>query len=277
MLTQVEVLAAGAPSLLLPIGVTTGSAPIQIKGIDGLTPVKASITTAPYGTIDAESLVGSSVGKRNIVFKLGLNPDWADQTIEGLRQELYKYFMPKDDVALRFTSTHLPLCEIFGTIEGFEQNIFSKDPEIQVSVICPSPDFVALDPTVIDGTVGDGSSGYTIDHTYSGMPAGVEIEVVSSPANDSYSGPLDIQVNSGIFSVDPVAIDALNTFNLGSIPGDKYVRRIAPAGLVINLLGVSGPARVWPVLRKGVNSIKLVAEENGQTWQLVYYARFGGL
>src|SRR5664279_2906619 len=63
--------------------------PIQILKVDGLGPVKAAVTTTPFGDFDGESLPAASVGKRNIVLTFGLNPDWADQTFESLRAILY--------------------------------------------------------------------------------------------------------------------------------------------------------------------------------------------
>ncbi len=75
---------------------------LQIRNIEGLGPVKASVNTSPFGSVDGESYTGSNVGKRNIVMTLGLNPNWRDQSMASLRQLLYAYFMPKQFVKLRF-------------------------------------------------------------------------------------------------------------------------------------------------------------------------------
>ena len=88
------------PTLPLLEDGDAGSDPIQVIGIDGLGPVKAAITTAPFGAFDGEAYVGASVGKRNIVLTIGLHPDWAIQTIEELRQLLYNYFMSEGSAFL---------------------------------------------------------------------------------------------------------------------------------------------------------------------------------
>ncbi len=103
MLTKVEVF--GPVPLILPLGEgETNTDPIQIRDVQGLGPVKANVNTSPFGSFDGEAYTGSSVGKRNIVLTLGLNPNWKDQSITSLRQLLYTYFMPKRAVTLRFFS-----------------------------------------------------------------------------------------------------------------------------------------------------------------------------
>ncbi len=57
------------------------------------------------------------------------------------------------ETTLIFSTDDYPDCEISGYVESFAPNIFTQDPEIQVSIICPNPDFVAVDPVVIDGAV----------------------------------------------------------------------------------------------------------------------------
>ena len=138
MLTQVDVYGAVNSATALPLsGAGVYGDPVQIKKIDGLGPVKADIQTATYGAINREYLTGKFYGKRNIVLTLGLNPDWATQTVEELRQLLYAYFTPTQQVELRFQSTHLPEVNIFGYVESMDPNIFSADPEIDVSIIHP--------------------------------------------------------------------------------------------------------------------------------------------
>ncbi len=66
MLTRIEIINPRVPTLLLPLS-NLGVEPIQIRNVEGLGPVKASVNTQPFGSVDGESYVGSNVGKRNIV------------------------------------------------------------------------------------------------------------------------------------------------------------------------------------------------------------------
>lgn len=281
MLTSVDVFGVDpSPTVLsLPVSGALGTEPIQIRGIDGLGPVKADILTTAYGDDnDDEAYNGSRVGKRNIVIKLGLNPNWRDQTMEGLRQQLYAYFMPKTNARLRFHSTHLPTCEILGFVESLEPDMFSKDPQMVMSMICPKSDFVAIDETVINGVVGDPLT----DIDYEGSrAAGITLLISSSVARPAYTGSLSVllqTVESRSFVLDaPITIDATHSVSLKSVPGQKYVQRIVPTG-VENLLGhLNSLQHVWPKLRPGVNGFQVNADAPGQVWQLSYAALFGGL
>ena len=278
MLTKVEVYGPyiGIDPLILNInGIETDS--IQIHDIDGLGPVKANINTSPFGSVDGESYMGSSVGKRNIIMALGLNPNWVDQTVSGLRNILYGYFMPKQPIRLRFFSTDLPTTEAVGFVESCEPNIFSKDPEMQVSIICPVPDFVAVDPIVITGVVNDAG----IDPGYIGtVPTGFVVGVMTSVALPSYTGNITIENNTEVDQklIVPTTVDGTYRFEASSRQGEKYTHKIVTAtGVVASLLSGMTDDSVWPIFKPGENLFQVNAETAGQSWTLVYFNRFGGL
>ncbi len=142
MLTEVLIIDSGDTVLLtIPLGGPNQS-PIQIRDISGLEPVKAEITTVP-SNLDGELLQHVKLGKRNIVFKFGLNPNWVNQTMTSLRRMLYKILTPKSFHKFQFGSDDMEPVEIGGYIESIEPNMFSQDPEIHVSVICINPYFVS--------------------------------------------------------------------------------------------------------------------------------------
>jgi hypothetical protein len=143
MLTNVKVLGSSTGTLSLALG-GTNQTPIQILDISGLEPVKAEITTVPSNN-DGDLFQNARLGKRNIVLKLGLDPNWIDQTMSSLRRMLYDHFPPKTWRTLQFYMDDMPTVEVGGYIESFEPNMFSQEPEIQISVICPKPKFIGLD------------------------------------------------------------------------------------------------------------------------------------
>ena len=63
MLTEVKAYSSwrSAPTLPLDDNGRAETDLIQIRNIDGLDPVKASVNTSPYGSIDGASYAGSSV------------------------------------------------------------------------------------------------------------------------------------------------------------------------------------------------------------------------
>jgi hypothetical protein len=112
----------------------------EVRNIDGLGPVKADVNTTPRST-PGVSFVGTNVGGRNIVLTLGLNPDWDNWTFSRLRRFLDKFFMPEQHIRLVLETMEFSPVEISGYIESNEPNMFSKDPEHQISIICPGSVF----------------------------------------------------------------------------------------------------------------------------------------
>lgn len=282
MLQKVEIFSANPSAPELPLaGFAASSDPIFIRDIKGLEPVKAEITTVPLATGRGERRQGSSTGKRNIVLSLGLNPNWVDQTMATLRQHLYRYFMPEEWCKLRFISDHLPTVDIEGYVESMDPNIFSEDPEYQISIICPQPDFVDIDATIYNGVVDDGS--IELEFEYIGtVRSGFEVRIDRSVVNPSYSGPITITtlapIDAQIIEINPVVIDTLQYFKLNTTQGHRRLQSVDYAdGAFTNLLDKMTGESVWPQLVPGQNVFSVAAEESGQAWTLAYFNRFGGL
>jgi hypothetical protein len=281
VLTKLEVLGLRSlvPTLSLDEDGDAGSDPIQVLGIDGLAPVKAAITTAPFGAFDGEAYVGSSVGKRNIVLTIGLNPDWAIQTIEELRQLLYNYFMPKLLVQLRFHSTNYPTVKIEGYVESVEPNIFVRTPTMVVSIICPMPDFEALEETVVTGVTNDGTVWDEIDYIGS-VKTGFRLRIdrtVGTPGINVIQLNVAGQYAPQVFPAKGNITTDIR-WELNTVPGSKYVRSVSlTTGAVQNFLNDVAADAVWPVLYPGENRFSVYTPAVGQNWELSYFSRFGGL
>lgn len=281
MLTRVEVQSSTASLteiLNLSIDEATTDA-IRLLNIEGLGPVKADINTTPFGSFDGEQFNGASVGKRNIVLTLGLNPNWEDQSMASLRAILYQYFMPKLGVFMSFVSTHLPRVGILGYVESFEPNMFSKDPEIQISLLCPQPNFVAADPVVVTGTVGIAPVTAT-EIDYEGtVETGFLLVVSPSGGNPSYTGNVAIRNvcrSNDLFQVT-ATIDADSQLHLSTVQGEKYVRAMDGEVFLSNLLPYTSVELVWMPLYPGTNDFSVASAETGQTWELTYTPQYGGI
>lgn len=282
MITKMEVFSPQPDAPVLPLGgFMPSSDPIHIRNIEGLDPVKADIATTPFATGRGELFQGATTGKRNIVLTLGLNPDWQDQTMSTLRQLLYRYLMPEAWTKLRFYSDHLPVVDIEGRVESFVANMFSQDPEIQVSIICPKPDFVEADASIIYGTVDDGTTETVFDYVGT-IGTGYELRVAASIVNVAYSGDLTITSTAfgvaQVFVAEDVTIDVTKYFKLSSVRNAKRVSNIAVAdSAVTNLLAKMTSESVWPVIMPGENVITVEGAEPDQDWTLAYFNKFGGL
>lgn len=282
MITKVEIFSPQPDAPILPLGGFMPSEDaVQIRDIQGLGPVKADLATTPFATGRGELYQGGTTGKRNIVLTLGLNPDWVEQSMSSLRQLLYRYFLPEAWTKLRFTSDYLPQVEIEGYVESFEPNMFSQDPEVQISIICPRPDFVDVSATIIYGTVDDGT--IETEFEYLGtVETGYELRVVASEANAAYTGDISITSTAWgeeqLLVMEAITIDITQYFRLSSVRNAKRVSNVNVSdGVLTNLLSKMTNESVWPVIKTGQNLIKVAAAEDDQTWTLTYFNKFGGL
>ena len=277
MLTEVRAYSAwrSAPILQLDVDGRPETDLIQVTKVDGLDPVKASVTTSPFGAVDGTSYTGSSVLNRNIVLTLKPNPNWDTWTHEKLRKLLYSYFMPKLVVRLVFHNDETDPVEIYGVVEGVEADIFAKEPTFQVSVICPDPYFSAVNPTLIAGQNGavntfeyggNVESGVIVKVTHvSGAPTSIGVQL-GDPRETYFAVMAD--VNSSKY------------FELSSIPMQKYVQNVnLGTGVIDNLLSnvYIREGSLWPTLQPGTNEFMLITDAGVQDYQLIFYERFGGI
>ena len=282
MITRVEVFSSSPDAPELPLGgFMPNDDPVQIKDITGLGPVKADIASTPFATGRGELYQGSSTGKRNIVFTLMLNPDWIDQTMATLRHLLYRYLMTGAWVKLRFYTQEIPPVDIEGYVESFEPNMFSQDPEIQVSVLCHKPDFIDANTTVINGVVDDGTTEQEFLYTGT-VPTGFELRIDRTLDNPSYTGSILVGLvaegEAQLFEADPITIDTTKYFKLSTVRNFKRLSSVAYAdGESTNQLARKSPESVWGEIKPGQNILTVAAEEPGQAWTFAYFNRYGGL
>lgn len=250
----------------------------EIRNIDGLGPVKANVNTSPLGSVDGESYAGSSVGGRNIVLTIGLKPDWVEWSPEALRRQLDNYFMPKKRIALLIDTEELSGMYIRGYVESNEPNIFSKDPEVQISLICPEPYFRDSFPTLIDGTTTD--SPITISYTGT-VDTGIRVGVGDFGDTGPFPGQVQIFC-SGMMTVTKAGLLASNLgVGMSSLPGLKYIINQAhhipgpPDASLLQYMTLS--AGVWPKFHPG-NQLFFVDTDVGSfAWYLQYFRLFGSL
>lgn len=279
MLTKVKAYSswASAPELLLDPAGRPETDFLQIRNIEGLGPVEAEISSVPWGTIDGESYSGSSVGRRNIVLTVKPNPNWSTWTYEKLRQLIYSYFMPRLRVRLIIETDEIDPVEIYGYVETVEPAIFSRDGEIQISIICPSPHFTAVDPTVVIGEIGHTLTVIDYDGTIE-APFNLKVTRITgdSPTfvEASFAGLTSRRQRVSTF------IDDTNYFVSNSEPGNKYVRRVdSDTGVYTNLLPMIWSGSTWGTLQIGENQFKVWADTGSfeGTWTMTYYKKYGGL
>jgi phage-related protein len=280
VLTEVKAYSswASAPTLLLDQDGRPETDLVQIRNIEGLEPVKASVNTSLFGSVDGAAYTGASVPSRNIVLTIHPNPDWHTWKYEDLRKLIYSYFMTKKPVRLVFYSDEDSPVEIFGIVESVDNSIFSKDQEFNVSVICPDPYFTSLDPKVVTGqSIRSGGAPRVV--TYNGsVETGIRVKVSFS----SGTPPTTIGIQVGdpkisYFNVTATVGSALYV-DMSSVAMQKYIQNVSiGSGVITNLLSKMQEGSKWPLFEQGDNKFSVITDQGVQDWELSFYERFGGL
>lgn len=287
MLTKLEIT---NESILTP-GVAfnpSGSAAtdlIHVRSIDGLGAADATIDSTPYGTIDGVTITGSTVNFRNIVLTLGFRPDIpSGKSVSILRDEVYRYFMPKNWVTLTFERLGQPTVQISGQVERLEPNHFSADPEVQISILCPDPNFRALTPTVVTGTglqaSDDNAGNYSLIEYAGNVPTGVELVIVGHTATLTDSWHIKTSLPSAQdFYIYATALTNTADWLYSSVDGTKYFKKSDDTSLLNRVADGSDWVKLYP----GTNLFGFaaagltIASGSRPTWTMTYHARFGGI
>lgn len=114
---------------------------LLITEIEGLGPTKADINMTQLATADGGIFNSARVNSRNIVIKARFT--YAN-TIEEARLASYKFFPIKQPVTFHI-ETDSRIAEATGYVESNEPVIFSDECDMQVSILCESPYFLAVD------------------------------------------------------------------------------------------------------------------------------------
>jgi len=273
MITKVQAINAAGSLLDLELGdVSDGYA---LEEIGGLGPVKATIVSSSYAKLDGSQYQSARREARNITFKIGLEPDYSSQTVQGLRRALYAYFMPKSAVSLKFFDADGTEYDIAGRVETCEPDIFTQEPMMNVSIINFDPDFLAPATTRITGNTTDLTTLQNI--TYPGtIEAGflftLNVNRVESDFTIYMTGP-----DNSVSQLD--FIDSLlsgDKIEISTVPGNKYVQRTR-GGVVTQVLYAVTPQSKWVNLQPGLNKIRVYTTGAAIPWTLDYVPRYGGL
>lgn len=273
MLTKVEVRTSQGNLLNLPLDDV--SAGLVVENIEGLDPVKATIVSSSFARLDGTQYQSSRREARNVKFRLGLEPDYITDSVSDLRSRLYGFFMPKSEVSLRFIMSSGLSVDIPGRVESFETPLFTKEPAVDISIVCFDPDFV--DPTLV--TMSDFSTALETEILvpYSGT---VETGVVFSLLVDRvvseftiYHRPPDDTFRTLDFSTPLSAGDVLTISTVSGAKGATLTRAATDSSV---LYGIS-PQSNWIELMPGDNYIRVYAAGAAIPFTIDYTTKYGGL
>ena len=244
MITSVDVSGADAP-LNLPLwGYEDG---FYIKEITGLGPVSAELSTSSRARFDGLRLQNVRKGVRNIVMTVGLLTGHHTRTVESLRHELYLACPVGQEVNLTINREGLPDLHITGVVESVEDAIFSREPEMVVSVVC-------MDPYYRVGTVDTYTSPWEQNRStahdiyYEGnIPSGIRVRVQTQVSTSLNNLQIERMSPRGflVFNVTQSAYTSAELDNRGSVR--KFLINNSPR---LDLIPTSSR---WPILESGHN------------------------
>lgn len=283
-----EIIATNSQGSTLTLPIDSEESDFVLKNVVGLGPVNASIATSSFSSLDGGHYQSSRRGTRNVVFDVGLDPDYGQTSVFALRNQLYAFFMTDTEVSLMFrlydrfeTDIASEFLEVVttGRVESCEPNMFTKDPEVSISVICFSPDFVSPEITTLQF---DTSVGIEREIDYKGTtPTGLLLTLdVDKPVTLSFSielrGP-DNVTEAIYITQTGLDLDFGDTLVFSTVPTEKYAKLIR-GGVEYSFLNKMQSSSRWLTLRPGLNHLKYnVAVSPGIPYTLSYLTRYGGL
>lgn len=274
MLDTIEVRTAQGTLLALSLAdVLSG---LIVENVDGLDPVKATVVSSSFAGVDGTQYQSSRREDRNIVIRVGLEPDYVTTTVRDLRNRLYDFFMPKSPVDLRFYDSSGFAVDISGVVETCETALFTKEPAVDISIICFDPDFIQ--PSPLGGFSGMSTSGTTETLvTYEGtVETGVNFVLnVDRPLTEFtiYHRPPDGKLRTLDFAASMVAGDVLTISTVSGTKGATLTR----AGSDSSILRGISPQSNWIELMRGDNYFRVYALGASIPFEITYVNRYGGL
>lgn len=278
-----------AQGSVLDLQLDNPSGGFVVKNIDGLGPVKATLVSTSFANLDGGQYHSARREPRNIVLTLGLAPDYAVESVQDLRDQLYAYFMPKSKATMDFNlfdkftqnvSKQNKDLSIECRIESCAPSIFTKDPAMDISVMCYDPDFV--DPTpvsFVESTVSDlTETNIPYDGTVdTGVIFRLDVDRALSDFT-IYHRPPDGSLVTLDFSYPLIAGD---TVEISSVRGSKYAI-LTRAGVESSVLYAISPQSGWLTLQPGENRIRVYAIDTATTYRPIPYTieyanKYGGL
>ena len=238
MLTSIQLREEDNTTILsLPVGTPSSSTGMFLKNVDGLGAVKADISVSSFASYDGGLYQSSRAGVRNIVMTVGLDLRYDyENDVSTLRDRLYSAFPPKSSAMLVFISDNFrggnaATRKIHGIVESVEPVIFSKEPEVQISILCPRPYFESYSSySIVGGT------GVPLDTSLFGTaPAGFLFDMVLP--NVAYDLTLETEFDEPLrFEWDMKVGDRVR---ISTVSGNKFVR-LTPAGQTASISALDG-------------------------------------
>lgn len=271
MLTMLEVNGQGG---LLSLPLSDISSGFIVQQVDGLDPVKATLSSTAFAGWDGEQYQSSRRETRNIKLQLGLDPDPLVDTVRTLRKRLYSYFLPKSQITLTFYMDDGLTVSIAGVVESFETTLFAQEPSVSISIICYDPDFYVASETVPGNSTESSAVTFL---TYDGEVETGFVFTLNVNRTLSEVTIYNTTPNEGVRSLDFTgSLVAGDVLTISTVTGNKGATLTHLGASSSVLYGVS-PQSTWVDLKPGSNQLRIYAVGAAIPYTIEYSTKYGGL
>lgn len=269
MLTKVEVDNLQGQTLSLPLDDISGG--YVVKDIAGLDPVKATITSSAFAQLDGSTPQGARRENRNVVMRVGIEPDYAVTSVSDLRRELYAFFMPKTNVEMRYFMDDVLFASASGQVESCEATPFSKEPEANVSIICFDPNFTGPTAIILEGDTVEDATETTIEYEGT-VETGFVFRLLLDRSESDFTiynrrpnGEVQsLNVTTAMVATDVVEISTRSRNKYATLNGNSILYAVDKLSN-------------WMPLYPGDNFFRVLASGAAIPWELEYVPKYGGL
>lgn len=240
--------------------------PYNIKAIIGLD--ADEIVPRYYGASGSQKFYNLTLEKRDLVFRIELNPDFSTQSYSELRDDLYRLVSSSRTglLEVQFKNNTEVVAIVSGFVSKIEAAHFTKQPEVQITVGCsdpmlraPSPinvDVSGLDPalTVVSDTLSTAPHGFRFELEFL-----TELPAIDITNPDEPGLVFEVTPSGGFITGDVLHFSSELT--------EKYLYILRGAN-TIRLADVITPGSIWPILFPGDNSF-VIGSPTAVQWDAI--------
>lgn len=237
--------------------------PFNVKQIAGLD--ADEIVARYYGTSGSSitgffNLYDLALEKREIVARIELNPEFSEnESYSDLRDRLYKMISSSRTgiIWLNFKNEDESVAAISGFVSKFEAALFSKVPEVQITINCSDPMLKSPNPVSIDvealeiTEIVEDTSMIVLQDPLSTAPHGFTFELEITEVSDFFT-ITDVDLIWGFAITPDGGFLVGDVLHFSSEFNNKYLY-LTRGSSTIHLADKLSSTSVWPILFPGNN------------------------
>ena len=246
----------------------------HLVDVEGLGPPEADISYSNFTILDGGVYHNSRLHARNIVLTVEYNLDrrGSAESVLDLRRKLHRVASPRTTVRVNLYNDGPFDMWINGYVETHESPIFSKNPQVQISILCPEPAFLDPNESVVNipntnpvtvNYSGDFHTGLSCEITIPDSPSWVALHNRTSGSTLRMRSP---QFQSG------------RRIQVLTEQGNRdVVLRESNGEWVTRILGGAEVTNDWPCLSYGANQLQIsTSTTSSASASLTYRTKYLG-